>query len=129
MAMKRYSVSIVWSVLVFVGWTAVNADAQAIVDELEATTLKNLAVIIAVLFGSIYTLILVFVLGPAIWAVNNLAVRVAREGFGQDTEIEVKAWIAENGLRPTAFQQGIQVFAALGPLLTGPILGLMSFVG
>jgi hypothetical protein len=101
----------------------------AIADQIDSATLKNLAVIIAVLFGSIYTMVLVFVLGPAIWAVHNQAVRVAREGFGQGTEIEVKAWIAENGLRPTAFQQGIQVFAALGPLLTGPILELMSFVG
>ena len=101
----------------------------AIADQFDPATLKNLAVIIAVLFGRIYTLVLVFVLGPAIWAVHNQAVRVAREGFGQGTEIEVKAWIAENGLRPTAFQQGIQVFAALGPLLTGPILELMSFVG
>ena len=101
----------------------------AIADNFDPTTLKSLAVIIAVLFGSIYTLVLVLVLGPAIWAVNNQAVRVAREGFGQSTEIEVKAWIADNGLRPTGFQQGFHVFAALGPLLTGPILELMSFVG
>lgn len=101
----------------------------AIADELDTSALKNLAVTIAVMFGSIYTLVLVFVLGPAIWAVNHQAARVARKSVGQGNELEVSNWIAENGLRPTGLQQGIQILAALGPLLTGPILELMSLVG
>lgn len=97
--------------------------------ELDQAALRSPALMIAVLFGSVFTVVLVFVLGPAIWAVNNQALRIARDRFGQRTPAEAKDWLAASGLRPTGQQQGLQILAALGPLLTGPILQLMSFVG
>jgi len=101
----------------------------SIVAEPGLSALESLAVIIAVSFGTIYTLVLAFVFGPAILVMNNQALRLARQSVGQGTEFDARNWIVENGLRPSGIGQGTQVVAVLGPLLTGPILELLSFVG
>ncbi len=98
----------------------------AIVDETHRSSIKELALVVAVLFGSIYSLVLVFVLGPAILSLSSEALRVAREGFDQRSEAEARTWVADNGLRSTAFQQGVRILAALGPVLTGPVLQLVT---
>lgn len=100
-----------------------------IVTAPDQPALRSLAVIIAISFGTVYTLVLAFVFGPAMLVINDQALRLARKSLGRGSECDARNWVVENGLRPSGIGQGTQVVAVLGPLLTGPILELLSFMG
>lgn len=93
-------------------------------DQLE---LRNLATIIAMFYGTGFSLLLLFVLGPAAIALKFRTLWIARNQIGEATDEQIDQWIRDNNLKPTIYQQGGRVLAILGPLLAGPVLELLRF--
>ena len=85
--------------------------------------IRNLATIIAMFYGTGFSLLLVAVLGPAILALRFRTLRIARNHLGDATDKQVDQWILD--LKPTGYQQGGRVLAILAPLLAGPVLDLL----
>ena len=93
----------------------------------DQSELRNLATIIAMFYGTGFSLLLVAVLGPAVVALKFRTLRIARNQVGEATDEQVDQWIRDNNLKPTGYQQGGRVLAVLGPLLAGPVLDLLRF--
>lgn len=93
----------------------------------DQSELRNLATIIAMFYGTGFSLLLVVVLGPAVVALKFRTLRIARNQVCEATDEQVDQWIRDNNLKPTGYQQGGRVLAVLGPLLAGPVLDLLRF--
>jgi hypothetical protein len=95
----------------------------------DPSSFRNLATIIAMFYGTGFSLLLVAVLGPAVVALKFRTQRIARNQFSEATAEQIEKWIRDNNLQPTGYQQGGRVLAVLGPLLAGPVLDLLRFAG
>ncbi len=91
----------------------------------EQSEVRNLATIIAMFYGTGFSLLLVVVLGPAVLALRFRTSSIARNQVVEATDEQIDQWIQDNNLRPTGYQQGGRVLAILGPLIAGPVLDLL----
>ena len=111
----------------YYSWPAV------LVEHSQAEELRSLATLIAVLFGSVFTLLIVVVLGPAVLVLSPRIVSFAQIAVeyekSRGVDRTVSEWLRENGLETTGSQQGMRALATLGPIMAGPLMELLKLTG
>jgi hypothetical protein len=108
----------------YFSWPAV------IVPDNVASELRGLASVIAITFGSGFTLLIVALIGPAIYVINKRTEEMATEATQllneKATEGAARSWREKNGFVATSQQKVMRMLATIGPMLAGPVLELLN---
>ena len=110
-------------------------------DNALANGLQGVATVVALLFGSAFSLLIIAVIGPAIYVMNRkteelaeMAVQLLNAEMSEDVtvkenaakEITAIAWREANGFVTTSQQNAVRLLATMGPVLAGPLLNLLN---
>lgn len=125
-----YLVSALLAVSVIALYSYFSWPAVVVLDEMLANELRRLASTIAIVFGTGFTLLIVALIGPAVYAINRRTEELATEATQllnqKVTEDAKRSWREENGFIVTSQQKAIRLLAAIGPVLAGPVLELLN---